>query len=63
MKKFAKNLFAIENDPANTYCYPSMIEVEHGFLIAYYHSEGDAFPLRATKVTKVLFDEIDKDCM
>ena len=29
-----------------------------GFLIAYYHSEGDTFPLRATKITKILFDEL-----
>ena len=27
--------------------------------IAYYHSEGDAFPLRATKITKILFDELE----
>ena len=59
MKKFSQGLFAVENDPANTYCYPSMIEVKGGFLIAYYHSEGDAFPLRATKITKILFDEIE----
>ena len=59
MKKFSQGLFAVENDPANTYCYPSMIEVKGGFLIAYYHSEGDAFPLRATKITKILFDELE----
>ena len=27
--------------------------------IAYYHSEGEAFPLRATKITKILFDELE----
>jgi hypothetical protein len=59
MKKFSQGLFAVENDPANTYCYPSMIEVKGGFLIAYYHSEGDAFPLRATKITRILFDELE----
>ena len=58
MKIFASKLFAIENDPANTYCYPSIIEVKDGFLVAYYHSEGDSFPLRATKIVKVLFNEI-----
>ena len=59
MKKFASRLYAVEDDPANTYCYPSMIEVEGGFLMAYYHSEGDSFPLRATKIVKISFEEIN----
>ena len=49
----------LENDEKNTYCYPSIIAVNGGFLVAYYHSEGDPFPLRATKIVKVSFDETE----
>ena len=35
MIAFTKRCFYLESDPASTYCYPSAIEVEGGFLVAY----------------------------
>ena len=59
MKRFISHMAFLENDEKNTYCYPSIIAVNGGFLVAYYHSDGDPFPLRATKIVKVSFDEIE----
>lgn len=58
MKKFMSHMTFLEDDVNNTYCYPSILAVNDGFLVAYYHSEGDSFPLRATKIVKVSFNEI-----
>ncbi len=61
MIAFTKRSFYLEDDPASTYCYPSAIEVEGGFLVAYYHSNGGDYTLNCTKITKVAFDEIAAD--
>ena len=58
-KSFAENCYYIEDDLTNSYCYPAVIEVEGGFLVAYYHSDGSDVCLNATKITKISFDEID----
>lgn len=50
--------YLLEDDPKNAYCYPAVIEVEGGFLVAYYHSNGTGQFLNCTKITKVLFEEI-----
>lgn len=57
----AKDIFLLEDDPLNEYCYPAIIEVEGGFLVAYYHSDGSGLSLKAMKIIKVLFDEIVHD--
>ncbi|MBQ9783793.1 MAG: exo-alpha-sialidase [Clostridia bacterium] len=48
----------LEDDYSDSYCYPSMIEVEGGFLVAYYHSDGSDHTLNSTKIIKVRFDEL-----
>lgn len=58
MKAFAENLYLLEDDPTQSYCYPSILEVEGGFLAAYYHSNGQDKVLDSTKITKVMFDEL-----
>ena len=52
--------YLLEDDPKNAYCYPAILEVADGLLIAYYHSNGTGQYLNCTKITKVLFDEIKK---
>ena len=52
--------YLLEDDPKNAYCYPAVIEVEGGFLVAYYHSNGTGQFLNCTKITKVLFEEISE---
>ena len=56
--EFAKNTYLLEDDTSESYCYPSILAVKDGILISYYHSDGDARCLNASKVTKVYYDEI-----
>ena len=58
MISFRNRAFMIEDDPASTYCYPSVFEVDGGFLVAYYHSNGGEYTLNCTKIVKISFDEI-----
>ena len=60
MIEFSRRAFLLEDDPASTYCYPSVMEVADGFLVAYYHSNGGDYTLNCLKITKVFFEEIAK---
>ncbi|MBQ2811986.1 MAG: hypothetical protein IJE63_01935, partial [Clostridia bacterium] len=52
------NVYYLEDDRTNGYCYPAITECEGGFLLAYYHSNGTDNCLDSTKITKVSFEEI-----
>ncbi len=54
-----ENVFYIEDDLTNGYCYPAIIECTDGFLVAYYHSNGTGCCLNSTRITKISYDEID----
>ena len=57
-KTFKKeNVFYLEDDRKNGYCYPAIIEVKNGFLVAYYHSNGTEICLNSLKITKISYDE------
>ena len=58
--EFVENTYFLEDDFTNSYCYPAILEVEGGFLIAYYHSNGAESCLNCAKITKVMFEEIEK---
>ena len=59
-KTFAReNLYFIEDDLNNGYCYPAIIEVEDYILIAYYHSNNTECCLNSTKIIKIAYDEIN----
>ena len=60
MIEFTSRAFLLEDDPASTYCYPSITQVADGFLVAYYHSNGGDYTLNCLKITKVTFAEIEK---
>lgn len=53
-----ENLFYIEDDLNNGYCYPAIFESEDYFLVAYYHSNNTACCLNSTKIIKIMYDEI-----
>jgi hypothetical protein len=55
---FVKNCYLIEDDLSNSYCYPAILEVKDGFLVAYYHSNGTEMCLKCTKIIKVRYDEL-----
>lgn len=56
---FIANTRLLEDDRTNSYCYPAVLELSDGFLVAYYHSNNTDVCLNSTKITKVLFDELD----
>ena len=61
-KTFTKdNLFDIEDDLNNGYCYPAIIEDENYCLVAYYHSNNTDCCLNSTKIIKINYDEFT-DC-
>jgi hypothetical protein len=53
-----ENLFFIEDDLNNGYCYPAIIEADNYCLIAYYHSNNTDCCLNSTKIIKINYDEV-----
>ena len=58
---YFSHCFALETDPQNSFCYPAIIETKDGFLVAYYYSDNTDFALKATKIRKVLYSEIEEE--
>lgn len=59
-KTFKKeNIFYLEDDRENGYCYPAIVETKDGFLVAYYHSNGTGICLNSLKITKIIYDELE----
>lgn len=59
LKDFQSLCYLLEDDYKDSYCYPSILEVKDGFLVAYYHSNGSTYTLNSTKISKVLFSELN----
>ena len=57
-RDFITDCYLLESDETNSYCYPAIIEVDAGFLVAYYHSAGMDICLNCAKITKVLYTEL-----
>ena len=55
-----RRMFLAEDDLTNGYCYPAMLEVEGGFLLAYYHSGDSGQCLNATRITRIGWDELEE---
>ena len=51
-------IFYIEDDLSNGYCYPALLETHDGFLLAYYHSNNTGICLNSCRITKVSFSEL-----
>ena len=59
-KTFTKeNLYYIEDDLSNGYCYPAIYAGEDYMLLAYYHSNNTDICLNSTKIVKINYSEID----
>lgn len=52
--------FLLEDDPANSFCYPAVFAGEDYFLTAYYHSGDTGLCLSSCKITKVLYSELEE---
>ena len=58
-KSFDDSCFFLEDDYSDSYCYPSIMEVKDGFIVAYYHSNGSSLIFNSTKILKVYFSELE----
>jgi hypothetical protein len=58
MKSFMENLYYIEDDRSDSYCYPAIIGTKDGLLVSYYHSNGTGICLNSMKIVKIKFDEL-----
>ena len=56
---YIRHCYYLEDDRSETYCYPSLIEVEGGILVAYYYSDGTGKELASGRITKVLYSELE----
>ena len=59
VKDCCKNGYMLEDDPSDSYCYPSVIGTKDGLLVSYYHSNGTKFCLKASKIITIYRDEFD----
>lgn len=59
LRDFRAQVYLLEDDLTNSYCYPAITETADGFLVAYYHSNGTPHCLRSSKVVKVRREELD----
>lgn len=57
LEDHAGRTFLLEDDIANSYCYPSLQETSDGFLAAYYHSADTGICLRDLRISKVFRNE------
>ena len=57
---FSKNLYYLEDDLNESYCYPAIISVNDGLLVSYYHSNGTPVYLNSMKIVKIRYDEIEE---
>ncbi len=56
---FSQNdLYYLEDDLNNGYCYPAILDCGDCFLIAYYHSNNTGCCLNSTKIIKIQYDEL-----
>ncbi len=53
-----ENLFYLEDDLNNGYCYPATLEGDGYLLVAYYHSNNTDCCLNSTKITKISYEEL-----
>lgn len=52
------NIFYLEDDRENGYCYPALLDCGDHCLIAYYHSNNSGICLNSTKIVRVDYDDI-----
>ena len=55
---FQSSCYLLEDDYSDSYCCPSIIDTDDGFLVAYYHSNHSGYTLNSTKITKVYYSEL-----
>jgi len=59
LREYRKQVYLLEDDTSESYCYPALIETRDGFLAAYYHSAGTRSCLSATRIVKIRREELD----
>ena len=63
LKEFSlNNVFLIEDDPSDSYCYPAIFDGGDYILVGYYHSNGTGWCLNCGKIVKICKTEFKKHC-
>ena len=57
--EFCLRCFALEDDPADSFCYPAMIRTKDGFLVTYYCDGGSNWVLNYSRILKIHDSEIE----
>ena len=58
--EFCTRCFALEDDPADSFCYPAMIDTKDGFLVTYYCDGGANRVLNYSHIVKISAAELDE---
>lgn len=53
------NIYYLEDDLKNGYCYPAIFDGGDYVLVGYYHSNNTRVPLNSNKIIKILKSELD----
>ncbi len=56
--EFCRRCFLLEDDPADSFCYPAMIRTGDGYLVTYYCDGGSHRVLNYTRIVKVTDAEL-----
>ena len=56
---FCARCYLLEDDPADSFCYPAMLRVKDGCLISYYCDGGSHRVLNYSHIRKIADEEID----
>ena len=56
---FCQRCFALEDDPADSFCYPAMIRTKDGFLVTYYCDGGSHRVLNYSHILKISDEEMN----
>ena len=59
LKEFSSHCFLLEDDPADSYCYPAMIRTKDGYLVTYYCDGGSNRVLNYSRILKVSDAELN----
>ncbi len=55
---FCTRCFTLEDDPADSFCYPAMLRVKDGYLVSYYCDGGSHRVLNYSRIRKISDSEI-----
>jgi len=56
--KTFSELYWLEDDDKEAFCYPAIFDGGDYMLVSYYHANGSGIPLTSSKMIKIMKDEL-----